>query len=131
MKNFIIYKNDNNIFDIKSFIRDLSLMSNSVLLYFLSNVFCNLYFLLQVRQMMYSTHYSHPQHHSHQLFGTSASQYPSHSPYITPHPAPSPSPSSHHHPYGVSLSPTLSHSPTHHIPSSPGPPYAPQHHSVR
>ena len=104
--------------------------------------------------MMYSSHYSHPaaaQHpHSHNLFSTS--QYPGHSaPYITPHPAPSPSPGSSslpHHYGGVSLSPTLSHSPTHHgaaggsgVPSSPAgggsagghsayhPP--PQHHSVR
>ncbi|XP_023349466.1 myocyte-specific enhancer factor 2 isoform X2 [Eurytemora carolleeae] len=83
----------------------------------------------KVRQMMYSSHYSHPQH-SHNLFSPSPSQYPVSHSYITPHPAPSPSPS-HHHPYGVSLSPTLSHSPTHHI-SSPGPPFHhSQHHSVR
>ena len=84
----------------------------------------------KVRQMMYSSHYSsHAQHSSHNLFSPSASAYPSvsHSPYITPHPAPSPSPS-HHHPYGVSLSPTLSHSPTHHL-SSPGPPYSGHHPS--
>ena len=75
----------------------------------------------KVRQMMYS---------SHNLFSPGGSGYPpaSHSPYIPPHPAPSPSPS-HHHPYGgVSLSPTLSHSPTHHL-SSPGPPYTGHHPS--
>lgn len=84
----------------------------------------------KVRQMMYSSHYSsHAQHSTHNLFSPSGSGYPSvsHSPYITPHPAPSPSPS-HHHPYGVSLSPTLSHSPTHHL-SSPGPPYSGHHPS--
>lgn len=92
----------------------------------------------KVRQMMYSSHYGGSVHsqHTHNLFSPSpTNQYTavSHSPYMTPHPAPSPSPS-HHHPYsGVSLSPTLSHSPTHHIPS-PGPPFPShpaQHHPAR
>ena len=85
--------------------------------------------------MMYSSHYSAhaAQHSTHNLFspgGSSVAGYPSvsHSPYMTPPPPPSPSPS-HHHPYGgVSLSPTLSHSPTHHL-SSPGPPYTGHHPS--
>jgi len=87
----------------------------------------------KVRQMMYSTHYSsHPGQHTHNLFSPASSGYPpnlSHSPYITPHPAPSPSPSHHGHPGygGVSLSPSLSHSPTH-------PPFSShpsQHHPSR
>ena len=54
--------------------------------------------LLQVRQMMYSSHYSsHAAQHTHNLFSPTASSYSAHSPYITPHhphPAPSPSPGS-------------------------------------
>merc|ERR1719284_1836457 len=49
----------------------------------------------KVRQMMYSSHYSHAQHTTHNLFSPGSAGYPSvsHSPaYITPHPAPSPSP---------------------------------------
>jgi len=92
----------------------------------------------KVRQMMYSSHYSSHAQHTHNLFSPTASSYSAHSPYITPHhphPAPSPSPGSHHHQYsGVSLSPSLSHSPTHHLPHSPGPPFPshqPQHHPAR
>jgi len=89
----------------------------------------------KVRQMMYSSHYSTHAQHTHNLFSPGGSGYPSvsHSPYITPHPAPSPSPSHHHQYGGVSLSPTLSHSPTHHL-SSPGPPFPShpsQHHPAR
>ena len=50
---------------------------------------------LQVRQMMYSSHYSSHAQHTHNLFSPTASSYSAHSPYITPHhphPAPSPSP---------------------------------------
>ena len=53
--------------------------------------------LLQVRQMMYSSHYSSHAQHTHNLFSPTASSYSPHSPYITPHhphPAPSPSPGS-------------------------------------
>jgi len=101
--------------------------------------------LFQVRQMMYSSHYgSHAPQHSHNLFSPAGSGYPgnlpTHSPYLTPHPAPSPSPS--HiggpphggHGGGYTLSPSLSHSPTHHSLSPPGPPFpthSSQHHSAR
>ena len=55
---------------------------------------------LQVRQMMYSSHYSSHAQHTHNLFSPTASSYSAHSPYITPHhphPAPSPSPGSLSH----------------------------------
>merc|ERR1719361_3300260 len=69
----------------------------------------------KVRQMMYSSHYSSHAQHTHNLFSPTASSYSAHSPYITP---------PHHHQYsGVSLSPSLSHSPTLHLPHSPGPPF--------